>query len=97
MTDPTAPASDEGLVRIIVAYDKDLSLVGTTRLVSSAEARQLVDEGRARLADGDPEDPDANPDEADSAAAESASADRAAEFGAFGAGKGEKATKSAKR
>ena len=48
-------------VRIIVAYDTDLSLVGTTKVVSRNEARRLIDEGRARPADGDPEDPDAAP------------------------------------
>jgi hypothetical protein len=39
-------------VKVIIAFDRDLSRIGKTVEVSEAEARVLINEGRARLADG---------------------------------------------
>lgn len=39
-------------VKVVIAFDRDLSRIGKTVEVPEAEARLLITEGRARLAEG---------------------------------------------
>lgn len=39
-------------VKVVIAFDRDLSRIGKTVEVPEAEARLLISEGRARLAEG---------------------------------------------